>query len=231
MNLNPTAVLRYGLKDHIMTVPQDNQVQQNTSQAPSDKELNFRALQQKYEKQLEQERQARMDLEKRLSQPQHDDDDSDEPYVDHKKLNKKLQKFGQETMQQTQVEIKQAVNQALYEERKQNWLKNNGDFYDVMQHAQKFAEKDPELAETILEMPESFERQKLVYKNIKALGLHKPQTPEPSIQQKIDANRRNPYYQPSGVSSAPYASQGDFSASGQKNAYDKLQELKRNLRI
>lgn len=217
-----------------MSSPQDNQVQQNTTQAPSDKELNFRALQQKYEKQLSEERAARLEAERQMQErakSHNDDDDGDEPYVDHKRLNKKLQKFGEQTMQQTQSEIKQAVSQALYEERKQNWLKTNQDFYDVMQHAQKFAEKDPDLAETILEMPDTFERQKLVYKNIKAMGIHKPATPEPSIQQKIDANRRSPYYQPSGVGTAPYASQGDFSANGQKQAYDKLQELKRNLRI
>lgn len=217
-----------------MTIPQDNQSQQNTPQQHSDKELNFRALQQKYEKQLAEERAARQEAERiaqERSKLHNDDDDSDEPYVDNKRLNKKLQKFGEQAKQETQSEIKQAVSQALYEERKQNWLKNNQDFYDVMQHAQKFAEKDPELAETILEMPDTFERQKLVYKNIKAMGIHKPQATEPSIQQKIDANRKSPYYQPSGVGTAPYASQGDFSPSGQKNAYDKLQELKRNLRI
>ena len=90
---------------------------------------------------------------------------------------------------------------------------------------------NPELAESILEMPEGFERQKLVYKNIKALGLHKPAEKQASIQDKIDANRRSPYYQPTGVSAGPYAGTGDFSKSGQKNAYDKMQQLKAQLRI
>jgi hypothetical protein len=80
-------------------------------------------------------------------------------------------------------------------------------------------------------MPEGFDRQKLVYKNIKALGLHKPAIKEPSIQEKIDANRRSPYYQPSGVANAPYSTVGDFSTAGQKNAYQKMQELKSKLRI
>ena len=216
-----------------MTIPQENQTQQNTSQpSVSDKELNFRALQAKYEKQLEQERQARIELERKVNQTQvQDDDDSDEPYVDHKKLEKKLAKFSEKNMQATKSEIQNAVQTALYEERKQNWLRNNPDFYDVMNHAQKFAEKNPELAESILELPEGFERQKVVYANIKAQGVHKPSVAEPSIQQKIDANRRSPYYQPSGVGTAPYSTQGDFSPTGQKNAYDKLQELKKNLRI
>lgn len=216
-----------------MTNPTDNQVQENTQQKPSDKELNFRALEQKYQKQLEVERAARLEAE-RIAQERsrtQDEDHDDEPYVDHRRLEKKLAKFGEKAKQETQSEIKNAVQTALYEERKQNWLKNNNDFYDVMQHAERFAAKDPELAETILEMPDTFERQKLVYKNIKALGLHKPEQKAPSIQEKIDSNRRSPYYQPSGVGTAPYASQGDFSPSGQKQAYDKLQELKKNLRI
>jgi hypothetical protein len=221
-------------KGYYMTIPTDNQSQENTSQAKaSDKELNFRALQAKYEKQLGEERQARLEAERIVQERSRaqDDEHDDEPYVDHKKLDKKLARFGEKNKQETQTEIKNAVQSALYEERKQNWMRNNPDFYDVMQNAEKFAQKDPELAETILEMPESFERQKLVYKNIKALGLHKPETKQPSIQEKIDSNRRSPYYQPSGVGTAPYSTQGDFSPTGQKQAYDKLQELKNRLRM
>jgi hypothetical protein len=80
-------------------------------------------------------------------------------------------------------------------------------------------------------MPEGFERQRLVYENIKALGVDKPISKEPSVQEKIEANRKSPYYQPSGVGAAPYASQSDFSAGGQKQAYEKMQELKNRLRI
>jgi hypothetical protein len=124
-----------------------------------------------------------------------------------------------------------AKNNAKEELRQEMWLENNPDFYDILNHAQRFAERAPKLAESILRMPEGFERQKLVYQNIKALGLDQPEKKQQSIQEKIDSNRKSPYYQPSGVGSAPYASQGDFSESGKKNAYDKLQELKRNLRI
>ena len=216
-----------------MTSPiQDNQAE---NQKNNDKELNFRALEQKYQKQLEQERNARIEAERRaderLNLAQKDDDDDTDPYVDHKKLNKKLASFGEQTKKQTKSDIDQAVQQALYKERQDNWMKTNSDFYDVMKHAEKLAEKDPELAETILEMPESFERQKLVYKNIKTLGLHHPEVKQQSIQDKVDANKRSPFYQPSGIGSSPYQSVGDFSATGQKQAYDKMQELKSRLRI
>ena len=216
-----------------MTVPvPESQVQE---QKPNDKELNFRALESKYQRELERERAARLEAEKLLQEKSkaalHEEEDDSEPYVDHKRLEKKLARFGETTKKETQNEIQNAVHSALKEERKQNWIKNNPDFYEVLQHAEKFAQKDPELAETILEMPEGFERQKLVYKNIKALGLHRPEVKGTSIQEKIEANRKSPYYQPSGVGSAPYASQGDFSPSGQKQAYDKMQELKKTLRI
>ena len=120
---------------------------------------------------------------------------------------------------------------ALREERKNNWIKSNSDFYDVLQHAEKLALRDPDLAESLLEMPEGFECQKLVYKTIKAQGLHKDAPKEPSIQQKIDANRKSPFYQPTGVGTAPYSSQSDFSPAGQKDAYTKMQELKNRLRL
>ena len=214
----------------------ENQVSQTQENKPNDKELNFRALEAKYQRELEKERAARIEAE-RIAQERaqvhtkDDEDDTSDDYVDHKKLNKKLAKFGEQTKNQTQSEIKQAVQVALHEERKNNWLKQNSDFYDVLQHADKLMIKDPELAESILEMPDTFERQKLVYKNIKALGLHKPEEKKSSIQDKVDANRRSPYYQPSGVGSAPYSNASDFSSSGQKQAYDKMQELKNKLRL
>lgn len=212
--------------------------QENQAPEKISKEDNLVAMRRHYEKQLEQERAGRLEAE-RIAQearqrhvPQlEDEDDTSEPYVDHKKLNKTLAKFGQQAKQETQSEIQKAVQVALAEERQQNWLRNNPDFYEVLRHADKFAEKNPELAETILEMPDTFERKKLVYKNIKALDLDKPDQKVPSIQEKIDANKRSPYYQPSGVGTAPYAQVGDYSAQGQKQAYEKMQQLKSQLRL
>ena len=215
-----------------MTVPnQENQAQPQ----PSDKELNFRALEAKYQKALEAERSEKervmRELQERSRPQQVDEDEDDEPYVDKKKLNKKLQQFGQSTQSDIQKAMEMAKQSAKEELKQEMWLENNPDFYEVLQHAEKFAQRSPKLAETILRMPEGFERQKLVYQNIKEFGIHKPEQKQASIQDKVDANKRSPYYQPSGVGSAPYASQGDFSEAGQKNAYAKLQELKKNLRI
>lgn len=214
-----------------MTAPTQDQV---VEQKPSDKEMNFRQLEAKYQRQLEQERNGRLEAERRAeeaSRRQEPDEDDSEPYIDHKKLEKKLAKFGEQSEKKTQNEIQKAVHVALEEERKTNWLKQNSDFYDVLAHAEKLANSDPELAETILKMPDNFDRQKLVYKTIKAQGIHKPPVPQPTIQDKINSNRRGSFYQPTGVGAAPYSSQGDFSATGMKDAYTKMKELQARTRF
>ena len=143
-------------QEPVQTQPQDN-----------DKEYNFAQLR----KQAEQERYYRQqaelkaaELEKQLqtrSAPAEEEDDDSEPYVDKRKLKKELSRLEQNSKQITQNEVQRQVQQALADERKQNWMKSNPDFYEVMQNAEKFAQKDPDLAETILEMPDTFERQKL----------------------------------------------------------------------
>lgn len=222
-----------------MTVPQENQGQpQVQEQKSNDKEYNFRQLEAKYRKELEVERSKREEAEKlareaneRKNQEQ-DEYDPNEPYVDHKRLDKKLSSFERRLEEKIDKKAEEKARILIEQQKRESWIRNNPDFYDVLQHADKFAQQESDLADSILEMPESFERQKLVYKNIKALGLHKPKQPETSIQQKVDANRRSPYYQPSQVASAPYnTGNGDFSPSGQKSAYDKMKELQARLRI
>ncbi len=214
-----------------------DQAQVSQEQKTSDKELNFRALEQRYQKQLDQANARVLEAERIVQevnfrkQEVQDDDDNSEPYVDHKKLEKKLAKYGQSTQSEIQKAMEIAKNKAKEEIKQEMWLENNSDFSDVMQNADKLYQKDRHLAESILAMPESFERQKLVYQNIKALGLHRPEQKIASIQEKIDLNRKSPYYQPSGIGTAPYSTVSDFSETGQKNAYQKMQELKKSLRL
>lgn len=204
----------------------------------STKEINFRRQQTMYEHMIA-EREARIAEMEKMLKSQHsapapeDDDDDNEPYVDKKKLEKKLQKFGQKAKQEILPEVQKAVAEALAKKERDDYIKHNPDFYDVLQtHTEKFAQKAPHLAEAILRMPEGFERQQLVYNNIKALGLDQPERKAPSVQETIDAKRRGPYYQPTGQGAAPYsANTGDFSPAGQKNAYDQMQKLKASLRI
>ncbi len=220
-----------------MTAPlQESQENVANNAKPSDKELNFRKQEAMYLRQLDQERQEKEKLRQELeasrkpSQQIEEDDDS-EPYVDHKKLNKKLSSFGQNTQSEIQKAMEQAKRSAKEELKQELWLENNPDFFDVLQKADEFAQRAPKLAENILKMPDNFDRQKLVYQTIKEMGIDKPQQKQSTIQDKIDANKRSPFYQPTGTNSGPYAAVGDYSPSGQKNAYDKMQQLKAQLRI
>ena len=208
-------------------------------QKPNDKELNFRALEAKFQKQLEQERAEKLEaqrvakelMEKTQRNDREDEDDA-EPYVDYKKLEKKLAAFEKKLEEKIDRKSEEKSTKMIEKERQQAWIENNPDFYDVVQkNAEKFMHQAPHLADAILKMPDGFERQKLVYYNIKSLGLDKPEVKQPSVQEKIDANRRSPFYQPPTMGTAPYASTGDFSASGQKNAYDHMKELQKRLRM
>jgi len=222
------------------TSPDMNQMPQG---APSDKEINFRKQEEAFLRKIEAEKQARLAAEARVQElerqrhrePSYEEDDDDsDPYIDRRRLEKKLKSFEEKTGKQTETAIQKAVREAIAEERRQNWLKSNPDFEEVMQHAEKLAQKDPELAETILSMPEGFERHKLVYKNIKALRLHEKEQPKPSIQETIDRNRRTPYYQPSDQGAPPYGgvSAGkNYSPNEMKSSYDKMKELQRMMRL
>lgn len=215
----------------------DNEQVETPNENISNKEYNFRAL----EANLRREREARIKAEQEaeaLRQAtqrqavQEDDEDDEEPYLTKQKYNKKINALKNETKQEIYKTKEEIKREAREEIKNELWLESHPDFYDTINnHALKIPEVDPELAKALLEMPDNFSRQKLIYKNIKALGLDKPRAKEPSIQEKIDQNRRSPYYQPSGVGTAPYGMNGDYSPAGQKNAYQKLQELKNRLRL
>lgn len=220
-----------------MSVPEQNS-QAQPIQA-SDKEYNFAQLR----KQLEQEKQARLQSDQRLAQIEEErarprqedvnDDDSDEPYVDKKTLNKKLMSWEKALESKFDKKAEEKARELVEQERQSLYLENNKDFNDVLKPEliQKFAEAHPGLAKAMLKMPDNFERQQLLYENIKSLGINKPPAPKEDIQAKIDANRRSPYYQPSAAAGAPpYASVGDFSQAGQKNAYDNMKKLINNRR-
>lgn len=215
-----------------MTVPsqsQENQVPVAEVTKQNDKEYNFAQLR----KQLEEERQARLKLEESIKTKQvsiTDDDDDDEPYVDKKRLKKTLDKTIPQIKEEAKAEIRAELKKELDEERRSNYLRENTDFQQVLQaeNIQRFAERNPRVAEAMLRMPDTFERQQLLYEQIKAMGMHKKE--EPKIQDTINKNLKSPYYRPTSETSPPYAATGDFSETGQKNAYQKMQELIKNKR-
>jgi hypothetical protein len=207
---------------------------QDQVQQPNDKEYNFRVQEARFKARLEEveaeKRRLQQELETRNKQNEVEEDDP-EPYVDHKKLDRKLAKHGQNTQSEIQKAMEYAKQTAKEELKQEMWLENNPDFNDTLKHAERFAIENPQLADTILKMPQGFEREKMVYQMIKRLGTNLPEKKVPSIQETIDANRKSPYYQPSGVGTAPYNTKSDFSQQGQKDAYNKMQELKNRLRL
>lgn len=203
-----------------------DQVQPQDTTKQNEKDYNFAKLRES----LEQAKQEIAQLKQMSSAPvnNYDDDSSDEPYVDQKRFKKTLEEVKKEIRKESREEAVSIARELLNEERKTHYLKSNADFNATMspEILQKFEDSHPKIAESILKMPEGFERQKLVYESIKALGVDRPQAKEPSVQDRIEANRRSPYYQGGGTGSAPYESTGDFSPAGQKGAYEKMQELK-----
>jgi hypothetical protein len=220
-----------------MTIPTQENAAADT-QKPTDKELNFEKLR----KQLEQERNEKIRIQERLdalersqkSSKSDDDDYSDEPYIDDKRLTKKLSKFESQLEEKIDRRAEEKARILLENEKQQEYVKRNPDFTQVLsqENIQKFANENPQIAERMLKMPDNFDRQALLYEQIKVLQSQKKVADEKSaIQQKIDQNRKTPFYQPSGMGASPYAAAGDFSPSGQKSAYEKLQELKSRLRL
>jgi hypothetical protein len=162
-----------------------------------------------------------------------DDEDDDAPYIDSRSLKKKLSRLEEQFEEKIERKAEQKARELMDVERRKNYLQQNPEFEKTMapDMIQKFAEKYPSMAEAILNMPDGFERQKLVYESIKNTGVNKPAEAPSNIQQKIDANRRSPYYIPSSQGTAPYGGASDFSEAGQKNAFNKMKELQKGLRI
>lgn len=224
------------------------QAQSTQPVADNNKEANFRAqekaLKDNYERQLAQYQSERERLlrdleaakqvaERERYSPKHEEDEEDdsEPYVDKKKLNKTLTRFEQKAQKQTQSEIEKAIQIAKQEAKKEAYLENNPDFYDILSHAEKLYTEAPEVANSILSMPDNFERQKLVVNTIKRLKLHKEKEENP-IQEKIQNNQRGQYYQPTNTATAPYQGTiADFSPAGQEAAYKKMQDKIKNVRL
>lgn len=196
-------------------------------QGQDNKEYNFRRLEGIIEKQNEE-----IAALKRAKEVEEDQED-DEPYVNQKKLEKKLSHFSERTKKETQNDIKQAIREALEEEKREQWLSQHPDFEDVInKHSQTLYDKDKDLGNAILKIPEGFDRFKLLYKSIKAMKIDEPAPKELSIQEQIESRKKGPYYQPSNVGSAPMSQfQGDFSDAGKKTAYDHMQALKQRIRL
>lgn len=206
---------------------------QQKPQTDNSAEINFAKLRKKLEAEIQEKEALKLktvQLEKEREEllrgrnVASEDDDDDEPYIDKRKLKKELSRHGEEF----EKRVEKKVQEALEEERRATYLKENNDFNDILSEdgLKGFVESHPNLANAILRMPDGFERQKLVYENIKALKKLKEASSKPSIQDTIESNRRSPYYKGPTSATPPFGGQIDPKA-----AYNKMQELKSRLRL
>lgn len=216
-----------------MTVDATQSTQQTQEKTA---EYNFAQIR----KQLETERYAREqaelrakqyeeELKKRQSVQEEKEDSYEEPYIDEKRLDKRLKSWEAQLDERIEKKAEAKARVLLEQEKQQAFLRENRDFEKIMspEMLQKFVDTYPEVAEGILNnMPDDFNRQKHVYKTIKSLKLHvKPEETE-NIEATIAKNQKSALYQPSNVAPSAYRTNGgDYSKDGKKQAYDKMQEL------
>lgn len=212
--------------------------EQKVSESPSDKELNFRRLEAARE--ADRDARVRAELEnqmlkreieeiKVLLQPKEKDPlDEVEDYVDPARLKAKLsiertalERKAKEIAKNTYQEIKKEEE----EKEKKNYIarlkRDYPDYESVMNEStlMTLEQIDPIFLETVLSIPDDYERRAKTYKKIKSLP--KPEE-KVSIQDKVAENQQNPYYMPSG-SGNPSAVEFDIrSKSARESAYAKL---------
>jgi hypothetical protein len=227
-----------------MAIPEEKTVtnQQSTDKVAVDtsKDYNFAQVRKQLQESTRAAEQAKREAEqakqelealKRGRDEQEDYDSSSEPYVEHRTLDKRIKKLEENFEKKIERQAEMKARAIFEQHQQQTFLRNNPDFNEIMspELLQKFGDKHPSIAESLMAMPDSFDRQKLVYENIKALGIHKP--PEkPPIQETIEKRRVSAYYQPTEASTPPYAANPDCSEAGQKAAYEKIQAIMKGRR-
>lgn len=224
-----------GVNEQATAQPEKTQSQE----AVSNKELNFRRLEAAREAEKEARIRAEMQTEqmrnelkeiKQMLQPKEIDAlDGVEDFVDPERLKKKLQQERDRNRREAAE-----IAERTYEERKQKDEKANffqrlrgqfSDYDQVMNEANlaHLQEEDPVFLDTVVKVPDEYERRLDTYKKIKSMQAKKPKIEErASIKEKVEENMKNPYFiQPS--SGTPSAVEFDVrSKSARDQAYQKL---------
>src|ERR1700675_2794578 len=118
-----------------MTVPVQNTPATNaTEQKPNDKEYNFRQLEAKYQRELAQERAKREEAERVVlevrnqhAQAQEDESNDNDPYVDHKKLEKRFSTWEQKIEAKIDQRAELKARTLIENQKKETWMRNNPD--------------------------------------------------------------------------------------------------------
>lgn len=166
-------------------------------------------------------------------------EDSNEPYVDHNRLRKEMDKLAENMASTIDKKAEEKARALILEERRNEYLQKNKDFHEVMQgeEIEKFIQEYPHLAGPMAKMPDNFERQQLVYETMKTLKSAKPApNAAPPVQksalaQAFEARKPQMAYSPGGSAGGPFQSIGDFSQGGMKNAYDRYKSLQKTVSL
>ena len=219
--------------------------------AVSDKEYNFRRLEEAREKEREQrerEKEARIRAEierdryvqeinelKELLKPKEVDPFDDEDFDPdlrsriEKKLDKERQSFerkaqqiAEETYQRKTAEKEQAAKKDFNTRLRESYP----DIDKVITESslKDLAEKDSVFLESVLAIPDDFIKRELTYKRLKSMSA--PKVDE--VQKKIDQNVRNPHVIPD--TAIPCSSGLDFdvrSPQARQSAYEALKAAQR----
>lgn len=232
-----------GVTNQEAAVPEEKaQVEQRVS----DKEHNFRRLEAAREAEREARIRAEMELQmlrgemqeiKSMLRPREKDPlDDVEDYVDPARLKAKLE------LERAAFERKaKDIAKSTYDElKREDQEKEKKDFmtrlkreypdYDAIMNENTLAslEKiDPLFVDTVLAIPDDYERRKKTYAKIKSLPK---QEPKASIKERVEENQKNPYYIPAGSGASGGLPSIEFDVSSKtarESAYAKLKAAQR----
>lgn len=176
-------------------------------------------------KQLDEIRQA--------NQPKEEDPlDGVDDYIDKERLQLIRQKDKVAFQKEAEMIANRTYEARRREEEKQNFLPRlKSQFHDydsVMSEANiaKLEQTSPAFLKTVLKIDDDYERRLLTYEYLKS-QIGKIEEPKSSIQDRVEENKRNPYYSPAG-SGTPAAVDFDIkSKSARDQAYAKLKAAQR----
>lgn len=224
-------------------VNKQNIVDSETRSQQSDKELNFRKLEAARE--AEKEARIRAEMEAQYLKREMDairasmqpkevdplDDLSEDDYQEPAKLSSKIKEKLNKERQHFRREAEEIANKVIEERDKKDYFRRlKQDYHDFDQvvnetNLAQLAESSPELTESLMKIPDEYEKRRLAYSAIKRMG--KKEEPKASIKEKVQENSHNTYYTPQSAG-VPTAADYDLkSPQARQAAYEKLKLAQR----
>lgn len=205
-----------------------------------DKEVNFRRLETAWEREKEARYQAEMKsqlLQKEIEMikaslapverdPLDEIEDFSDPVQVKEKINKKLNGM----LSSFERKAKEIVEKTVDEKNKVNWdkrlKKDYPDYMDVVtpEACTKLEQSDPLFLQTALKLQDEYDRGEAVYQYLK----RQKKAPQPSIQEKVENNKKNNYLIPDSHGIPTAAIEFDVSTRKSRDeAYAKLKAAQR----